>query len=48
MGDKEVKAGTVNVRTRDNIVHGEFSVDEVIARFQKIKSNRSKDSDKEF
>ncbi|KAK7575497.1 hypothetical protein V9T40_011783 [Parthenolecanium corni] len=48
VGDKEIQKGTVNVRTRDNQVHGEFSVEETIAKFQKLKLNRSKDSEKEF
>lgn len=30
VGRKEVQNGTVNVRTRDNITHGEKSVDELI------------------
>ncbi|XP_065215301.1 threonine--tRNA ligase 1, cytoplasmic isoform X2 [Planococcus citri] len=37
VGDKEVNAGTVNVRTRDNIVHGEFSIKETISKFEKLK-----------
>lgn len=48
VGEREVKAKTVNVRTRDNTVHGEFSVDEVIERFEKLKKNKSKDNEKEF
>lgn len=43
-----MEGGTVNVRTRDNIVHGEFTVDETIFRFQKLIINKSKDSEKEF
>jgi hypothetical protein len=30
----EVAAGTVTVRTRDNVVHGPAAVDELIARLQ--------------
>lgn len=48
VGDKEAKAGTVNVRTRDNVVHGEFTVAETISRFQKLKMCKGKDSDKQF
>ncbi|XKL60570.1 hypothetical protein PGB90_007627 [Kerria lacca] len=48
VGNKEMEGGTVNVRTRDNIVHGEFTVDETIFRFQKLIINKSKDSEKEF
>ncbi|XP_026679694.1 threonine--tRNA ligase, cytoplasmic isoform X3 [Diaphorina citri] len=41
VGEKEKSSNTVNVRTRDNIVHGEFSVDDVITRFGKLKENRT-------
>lgn len=37
VGEKERKGNTVNVRTRDNIVHGEVSVDELILKFEKIR-----------
>ena len=40
VGEKEKNAGTVNVRTRDNIVHGEFSVGDVIKKFQELKEKR--------
>ena len=30
VGDKEVKNNTVNIRTRDNVVHGEKVVDKFI------------------
>ncbi|MBP7669605.1 MAG: threonine--tRNA ligase [Candidatus Eisenbacteria bacterium] len=33
-GDKEVEAGGVNVRTRDNQVHGLFSLDDLVARLR--------------
>jgi len=35
VGDNEVKAGTVNVRTRDNKVHGEQKVDDLIKNLLK-------------
>lgn len=41
VGEKEQKAGTVNVRTRDNVVHGELEVKALIAKWQeslKLKS----------
>ncbi|KAL1458375.1 hypothetical protein WDU94_008532 [Cyamophila willieti] len=41
VGEKERNAATVNVRTRDNIVHGEFTVDDVITRFGRLKNNRT-------
>jgi threonyl-tRNA synthetase len=36
VGAKEVEANSVNIRTRDNQVHGEKSVDEVLADFQRL------------
>ncbi|KAM7352721.1 threonine--tRNA ligase isoform 2-T2 [Cochliomyia hominivorax] len=37
VGEKERSSNTVNVRTRDNKVHGEVSVDELITKLQKIR-----------
>ncbi|XP_034475272.1 threonine--tRNA ligase 1, cytoplasmic isoform X1 [Drosophila innubila] len=37
VGDKERSSTTVNVRTRDNKVHGEVSVAELITKLQKIR-----------
>ena len=48
MGDKEMSSQTVNVRTRDNKVHGEKSVADVIARFGKLVKSRSNDSEDNF
>ncbi|XP_055545392.1 threonine--tRNA ligase 1, cytoplasmic isoform X1 [Wyeomyia smithii] len=36
VGDKERSSETVNVRTRDNKVHGEVSVDELIGKLRKL------------
>lgn len=36
VGEKEREAGTVNVRTRDNKVHGERSLEQVIDRFSSL------------
>ena len=36
VGEKEVANRTVNVRTRDNKVHGEFTIDAVAAKFQEL------------
>lgn len=33
VGKEEEASGTVNVRTRDNVVHGQKSVDGIIAEF---------------
>ena len=40
VGEKEQSNVTVNVRTRDNKVHGEKSVSDVIAKFQELAANR--------
>ncbi|KAE9536978.1 hypothetical protein AGLY_006785 [Aphis glycines] len=48
VGDKEKTANTVNVRTRDNNVHGEFSVEETIKRLQKLKISKTNNSEVEF
>ena len=36
VGEKEAEKRTVNVRTRDNVVHGEKSLDEIVEEFKKI------------
>lgn len=43
-----MSSSTVNIRTRDNIVHGEFSIDQVIERFQKLKTTRIINSEDSF
>ncbi|XP_060857155.1 threonine--tRNA ligase 1, cytoplasmic-like isoform X1 [Metopolophium dirhodum] len=48
VGDKEKTANTVNVRTRDNNVHGEFSIEETIQRLQKLKISKTNNSEVEF
>ncbi|GAB6019013.1 Threonine--tRNA ligase 1, cytoplasmic [Chamberlinius hualienensis] len=48
VGEKEKTAGTVNVRTRDNIVHGEHSVESVIEKFKHIKEQRVIKSEENF
>jgi len=40
VGEKEQNNGTVNVRTRDNKVHGEFSVEEVLNKFSVLRDER--------
>lgn len=37
VGDKEKTANTVNVRTRDNKVHGEFSIADLIVKLQRFR-----------
>ncbi|XP_056401329.1 threonine--tRNA ligase 1, cytoplasmic isoform X2 [Hyla sarda] len=48
IGEKEKTSGTVNIRTRDNKVHGERSVEETIARLHQLKESRSKNAEEEF
>ncbi|CAI6354569.1 unnamed protein product [Macrosiphum euphorbiae] len=48
VGDKEKTANTVNVRTRDNNVHGEFSIEETIQRLQRLKISKTNNSEVEF
>lgn len=39
VGEKEKASNTVNVRTRDNKVHGEISVDELMSKFKRLVDN---------
>jgi len=48
VGEKEKENQTVNVRTRDNKVHGECSVDTVIPKFQKLAEERCLKSEEDF
>ncbi|XP_065336038.1 threonine--tRNA ligase 1, cytoplasmic-like, partial [Cloeon dipterum] len=41
VGEREKTARTVNVRTRDQKVHGEFSILEVVEKFNALKSSRT-------
>eukprot|EP00127_Corallochytrium_limacisporum_P003514 Clim_evm142s149 gene=Clim_evmTU142s149 len=43
IGDKEVEHKTANVRTRDNKVHGEKAVDEIIDHFRQIIKEKAGD-----
>lgn len=48
VGEKEATNGTVNVRTRDNRIHGERSVDDLIARFKKLAESKTLNAEEEF
>ncbi|KAK6312660.1 hypothetical protein J4Q44_G00160070 [Coregonus suidteri] len=48
VGEKEKTSETVNVRTRDNKVHGERSVNECMERLQQLKASRSRNAEEEF
>ncbi|XP_035514834.1 threonine--tRNA ligase 1, cytoplasmic [Morone saxatilis] len=48
VGEKEKTSNTVNVRTRDNKVHGERTVEECIERLKQLKSSRSRNAEEDF
>ena len=48
IGAQEQERGTVNVRTRDNKVHGEVSVDEVIKRFKEMDETKTNQAEEKF
>jgi threonyl-tRNA synthetase len=48
VGEKEQSGGTVNVRTRDNVVHGEFSIEAVTQKFHVLKDKQSLNSEVDF
>jgi len=48
VGEKERDSQTVNVRTRDNKVHGEKSLDALRARFAELTENKKDNSEDEF
>ena len=48
VGEKEETNNTVNVRTRDNKVHGEHSVVHVLERFRDFKTTRIMDAEEKF
>uniref|UniRef100_A0A8C4IG91 threonine--tRNA ligase n=1 Tax=Dicentrarchus labrax TaxID=13489 RepID=A0A8C4IG91_DICLA len=48
VGEKEKMTNGVNVRTRDNKVHGELSVAEVLARLTLLKQSRCRNAEEEF
>lgn len=48
VGEKEKASGTVNIRTRDNKVHGERTVSDTAARLQELRRARSRQAEEEF
>lgn len=48
VGDKEATSNTVNVRTRDNVVHGERSIEDVVSKFTVLCKERTRDSEDAF
>lgn len=47
-GDKEGANNTVNVRTRDNKVHGEISIDGIIEKFKKFQQEKTLNAEEVF
>uniref|UniRef100_A0AAR2JKK2 threonine--tRNA ligase n=1 Tax=Pygocentrus nattereri TaxID=42514 RepID=A0AAR2JKK2_PYGNA len=48
VGEKEKMTNSVNVRTRDNKVHGELTVPEVLARLTLLKQSRCRNAEEVF
>lgn len=48
VGEKELENQTVNVRTRDNKVHGEHTISHVISRFKELKASKESDAENKF
>lgn len=48
VGEKERLTNSVNVRTRDNKVHGELTVEEVMARLTLLKQSRCRNAEEDF
>lgn len=45
VGEKERSRSTVNVRTRDNVIHGEISLEDITEKFKNIRDNYSNTED---
>ncbi|VVC36880.1 TGS,Threonyl/alanyl tRNA synthetase, SAD,Beta-grasp domain,Threonine-tRNA ligase catalytic core [Cinara cedri] len=48
VGEMEKNANTVNIRSRNNNVHGEVSIEETITRFSKLSLSKTNNSEEEF
>lgn len=48
VGEKEKNSNTVNVRTRDNVVHGELSLESFIEKLQKLRDSKALSNDNVF
>lgn len=48
VGDKEKENRTVNVRTRDNKVHGEISIDNLVEKFKAFKESKELKAEENF
>lgn len=48
VGEREKNSGTVNVRTRDNKVHGEMSIQGLIDHFTTLTKNKTLSEDSQL
>ncbi len=48
VGEKEAANGTVNVRTRDNKIHGECSLEALLEKFAKFKREKTLNAEDAF
>lgn len=48
VGEKEKINNTVNVRTRDNKIHGEISLASVIEKLKNLKKSRTLNAEEDF
>jgi len=48
VGEKEQQNETVNIRTRDNKVHGEHSISHVLQRFKHFTDDKVLDAEEKF
>ena len=48
VGEKEQSKGTVNIRTRENVVLGEFTIDYVVERFGYLAKEKILKSEESF
>lgn len=48
VGEKEKMTNGVNVRTRDNKIHGALSAAEVLARLTLLRQSRCRNAEEEF
>ena len=48
VGEREEKHNTVNIRTRDNKIHGEVSISEMLRRFKALIKSKTNKAEDEF
>ena len=48
VGEKEQQSETLNVRTRDNKVHGQHSISHVLQRFNYFSNSKVLDAEEKF